>query len=113
MTQYSIQLDHIEKYYGSYLALQISSLNIPEGIHWIQGVNGSGKTTLLKILAGLLPFKGDIVIDGNISIKKNPIAYRRFVNYAEAEPLFPSFLTGTDLINLFIKTKRGNQQQEE
>ena len=106
-----ISLNSVEKYYGRYLALKISSLNIPNGIHWIQGVNGSGKTTLLKILAGLLPFSGDVLLEENISIKKNPIAYRRLVNYAEAEPLFPSFLTGTDLLNLFIKTKQGDKQQ--
>jgi len=109
----AIRLTNVEKYYGSYLALKISSLSIAQGIHWIQGVNGSGKTTLLKILAGLLPFKGDVVLAENISIKKNPIAYRRLVNYAEAEPLFPSFLSGTDLLNLFMKTKHGNKQQSE
>jgi ABC-2 type transport system ATP-binding protein len=109
----SLLLTNITKYYGSYLALQIPSFNISYGIHWLRGANGSGKTTLLKILAGLLPFEGDIVIQDGISIKKNPIPYRRFVNYAEAEPLYPSFLTGTDLLKLFVKTKGAEMQQAD
>ena len=34
---------------------------------------------------------------------------RRAVNYAEAEPLFPSFLTGRDLLALYVNTKGGNK----
>jgi ABC-2 type transport system ATP-binding protein len=109
----SLLLTSISKYYGSYLALQIPSLNLSPGIHWLRGANGSGKTTLLKILAGLLPFEGDILIQESISIKKNPIPYRRFVNYAEAEPLYPSFLTGTDLLRLFVKTKGAEMNQAD
>jgi ABC-2 type transport system ATP-binding protein len=109
----ALQLINITKYYGSYLAMQVPSLTISPGIHWLRGANGSGKTTLLKILAGLLPFEGDIVIQESISIKKNPIPYRRVVNYAEAEPLYPSFLTGTDLVKLFVKTKDAEMQQAD
>ncbi|MBA3648121.1 MAG: ABC transporter ATP-binding protein [Chitinophagales bacterium] len=108
-----LQIVNVKKFYGSYLALQVSSLTISDGIHWLQGINGSGKTTFLKIIAGLLPFSGDIFIRDTISIKKKPVAYRRLVNYAEAEPLYPSFLSGTDLINLFVKAKQGTHQQAD
>jgi ABC-2 type transport system ATP-binding protein len=40
-----------------------------------------------------------------IDLRQNRIEYCRRVNYAEAEPLFPSFLSGYDLIHLFQKTK--------
>ena len=106
-----LHLRNIRKYYGSYTALQIPSLDISAGIHWLQGVNGSGKTTLLKVLAGLLPFEGDVFLSENVSLKKNPVMYRRLVNYAEAEPVYPSFLTGKDLVKLFVRTKNGNWQQ--
>ncbi len=104
-----LQLLHIKKQYGATIILSIPSLSFEQGIYWIKGGNGSGKTTLLKMLAGLLPFEGIIKLD-EFDIKKKPIDYRKYVNYAEAEPLFPSFLTGEELILLFQKAKQANSQ---
>jgi len=36
------------------------------------------------------------------------MAYTRIVNYAEAEPLYPPFLTGKELIDFYKATKAGN-----
>jgi ABC-2 type transport system ATP-binding protein len=94
-----------KKFYGNYPALTIADFNIEPGIYWIKGVNGSGKSTLLKSIAGILAFNGDIVLDGGISIKKQPVNYRKLVNFAEAEPLFPEFLTGKEMVNLFASAK--------
>jgi ABC-2 type transport system ATP-binding protein len=85
--------------------LSIPDLTIPSGIHWIKGANGSGKSTLLKSMAGILPFRGDILLENNISLKNSPIPYRRLVNFAEAEPLYPEFLTGEEMIRLFMDAK--------
>ncbi len=100
-----LEIANIKKEYSGQLILSIPHLKFTDGIYWIKGGNGSGKTTLLKIMAGLLPFEGTILLNTSTDIKKNPIDYRKYVNYAEAEPLFPSFLTGYDLIHLFEKTK--------
>ncbi len=102
-----------EKFYGNYPALKIEDLNINPGIYWIKGVNGSGKSTLLKSIAGILAFNGDIILDGSISIKKQPVAYRKLVNFAEAEPLFPEFLTGNEMISLFTSAKSAPVGQEQ
>jgi ABC-2 type transport system ATP-binding protein len=101
-----------KKSYGNYPALQIPDLKLDNGIYWIKGVNGSGKSTLLKSIAGILAFNGDIVLDGNISIKKQPVDFRKLVNFAEAEPLFPEFLTGTEMIRLFADAKDAPKGQE-
>ena len=37
--------------------------------------------------------------------------YRRIVNYSEAEPLYPDFLTGRDLINFYAETKKATAEQ--
>lgn len=99
-----LQFEKTEKYYGNHLALSVPALELPEGLHWLQGENGSGKTTLLKMIAGLHPFKGDILRDG-ISIKKQRNKFLSAVNYGEAEPLYPSFLTAKDLLELYCYTK--------
>jgi len=101
------------KNYGSFNALNIHDLNIPDGAHWIKGENGSGKTTLFKSLAGLLPFEGDVILNNNISAKRNPVHYRRLVNYSEAEPIYPTFVTAKDLIRFVGKAKGASRTQQD
>ena len=104
---------NFKKSFGSFTVLQIEDLHVEPGVYWIKGTNGSGKTTLLKATAGIIDFKGDVVIDGRISIKTAPLAYRRLVNFAEAEPLFPDFISGTEMIQMFSYTKGGSAEQAE
>ncbi len=103
-----LQFENIKKYYGSFLALEIPYLSINKGLWWVQGENGSGKTTFLKMIAGLHPFTGDIILNKKFSLKKQRQQYIKSVNYAEAEPLYPSFLTAEDLVKLYCYTKQGN-----
>ncbi len=108
-----IQLQNIHKSFNGHEVVSISAFAFEKQIYWLKGINGSGKTTLMKIIAGLLPFEGDVVIDGKISLKKNRGNYLRLVNYAEAEPLYPSFLTGHDLLQFYRRTKGGNKAQSD
>jgi len=98
-------LKNYSKEYNGKLVLKAESLQIPEGLIWIRGVNGSGKSTLLKSIAGIIPFQGDIRLNG-ISLKKDPLAIRRKITYAEAEPFYPEMLTGREIIE-FVASVRG------
>lgn len=100
-----IAFNQVEKYYGDVLALRIPQLSLEAGIYWVQGANGAGKTTCLKMIAGLLPFKGQVLLNDSVDSSKQPVAYRKKVNYAVAEPLYPEFLTGRELIALYQRTK--------
>ena len=102
-----LQFEQTEKYYGNHLALQIPSLQLENGLYWLKGENGSGKTTMMKMIAGLHPFKGDILLDG-ISFKKQRNNFLGCVNYGEAEPIYPSFLTAQDLVELYCTTKKSD-----
>ncbi|MEO7768575.1 MAG: ATP-binding cassette domain-containing protein [Ferruginibacter sp.] len=86
--------------------LRVNSFEIGKGIYWIKGENGSGKTTLLKSIAGMIPFEGSINVDG-LDIHKNRKIYSSIVNYAEAEPRYPIFLTGKELIDFYKASKGG------
>ena len=108
-----LQLTNFRKAYHGHLVLQIPELVIPGGIHWIQGSNGSGKTTLFRSIAGMLPFDGEIVLDGQYEITKQPIEYRLRINYGEAEPTYPDFLTANDLIQFVGKAKKAPASQIE
>lgn len=100
------------KKYQETTILDIQELSLNEGIYWLKGANGSGKSTLLKSLAGILHFEGDVLLNKLISVKKHKRDYRRLVNFAEAEPIFPEFLTGKELIDMFAEAKGGTKQQK-
>lgn len=106
-----LQISNYKKYYNGILALDIPQLGFKEGIHWIKGKNGSGKTTLFKTLAGLAPFEGEIILNKQIHLRTHPLPYRMLVNYGEAEPVYPPFLTARDLIRFVAKTKKAPEQQ--
>ncbi|AHF15168.1 ABC transporter ATP-binding protein [Niabella soli] len=99
-----IAISGLIKKYNQQLILDIPSCNLEKGIYWIKGANGSGKTTFLKILAGMIPFEGAITINA-IPQKQDPVTYRKQLSWAAAEPLYPDFLTGTDLIRLYQRIK--------
>lgn len=105
-----ISLQGIEKYYGQKPVLSIPELKLEKGIYWIKGENGSGKTTLLKIIAGLVPFNGEVFIN-NTSLKKQPAGYRKLVSYSEAEPLYPSFITGSNLLYFYRDIRKAPIEQ--
>ncbi|MFN8352822.1 MAG: ABC transporter ATP-binding protein [Spirosomataceae bacterium] len=109
----ALSIQNFQKAYHGHLILQIPSLEIPAGIHWIQGSNGSGKTTFFRSLAGMLPFEGSILLDDTYEINTQPVAYRLRINYGEAEPLYPDFLTAHDLIQFVGKAKQASTQQIE
>jgi ABC-2 type transport system ATP-binding protein len=99
-----LELVNYQKSFGSREVLNIPYLKLQKGTYWLKGENGVGKSTLLKSIAGISGFKGSILLNGCDSAK-SPVQYRKAVNYGEAEPLFPDFLTGSDLVQLFSETK--------
>jgi ABC-2 type transport system ATP-binding protein len=108
-----LQITNFSKTYQGRAVLRIESFAFAPGTYWVQGANGSGKSTLLQAIAGVTPFEGDIQLAGQLSVKKQAVAYRRLVNFAEAEPVFPEFLTGRELIRLFRVAKNGPPNQED
>ena len=102
----------LKKEYGSQLILHIPNLAFDSGLFWLKGANGSGKSTLLKIIAGMIPFVGEVEIN-SVNLRKQPREYRRLVNYVEAEPLYPPFLTGLDLISFFSSTRKTKKEDAD
>jgi ABC-2 type transport system ATP-binding protein len=106
-----LEIRHYKKHYNGILILDIPHLVFPAGIHWIKGKNGSGKTTLFKTMAGLAPFEGTIELETQTDLRKNAVPYRMRVNYGEAEPVYPGFLTAKDLIHFVSAAKKAPAQQ--
>lgn len=108
-----LNFERFKKLYAGHLVLEIDKMTIDSGIYWLKGANGSGKSTLLKAIAGLLSFEGQISLAPGTELKKQSVAYRKVVNFAEAEPVFPEFLTGQEMIRMFVSTKAGQPGQEQ
>ena len=113
-----LQFRSFHKRYGAKLILDIPDLYLRTGLYWLQGPNGSGKTTLLRILAGILPFGGDVSLNSPnqanpVSLRQSPTPYRRLIAWADAEPQYPGFLTGYELLDFYRNILRPETAQVE
>ncbi len=61
------------------------------GIFFIIGKNGSGKSTLLRALAGLIPFEGEIKINGKPIGEYSRKQLARIIGYVWQNPLYGFF----------------------
>lgn len=107
-----LHLHNFQKSYGERPILTIPDWHLPSGIHWLKGPNGAGKTTLFRSIAGMLPHEGSVKLD-ELDSRQDVVAYRLKVNYAEAEPTFPPFLTAHELISWVADAKRAPAGQAE
>jgi ABC-2 type transport system ATP-binding protein len=108
-----LRLKNFCKSYGGKSVLDIPSFFFPSGIHWIKGRNGSGKTTFFKSIAGIIPSEGEILLSQKYEIRRNPVEYRLRVNYSEAEPIFPAFLSGREILDFIASAKQASNSEKE
>ncbi len=60
-----LRLEGVEVYIGGRLASGPATLSLGDGeILMLVGPNGAGKTSLLKAIAGLLPYRGRMAVEG-------------------------------------------------
>ena len=108
-----LHIKNLRKKYGEKVILDIEHLQIAKGINHLKGINGSGKTTFSKIVAGLIPFEGEITLLEQFCPVKTKVDYRMHVNYADSEPNYPDFLTANDLISFIGKAKRATNNEQK
>jgi ABC-2 type transport system ATP-binding protein len=106
-----LQFENYRKQYGKTEIISIPKLTLNAGVYWLKGENGAGKSTLMRSIAGLIPYEGDIIANGS-NIRTDRRNYTLSVNQAEAEPLYPDFLTGLDLISFYQQTKGQNKSPD-
>ncbi len=96
-----IEIQDLEKSYGSVQALKSLTLKIPEGsLFGLLGPNGAGKSTTLRILCTLLdPDSGEVSVGGENALK-NPRSVRNKIGYVAQEVAIDKILTGRELLQL-------------
>lgn len=104
----NLTLTDISKRYGSHTVLEFDEWKIDSGVYWLKGGNGTGKTTLFRIISGQTPFDGTVLLN-DIDLKKQANNFRSKISYAEAEPQYPLFITGKELLNFYKEVRKVNQ----
>jgi ABC-2 type transport system ATP-binding protein len=105
-----LSLTNIIKRYGSHEVLDFSEWNVNKGIHWLKGGNGTGKSTLFRIISGQIPFKGEVQLNG-VNLRTEPVKFRSKISFAEAEPQYPLFIKGKELIDFYTETRKADRKQ--
>lgn len=100
----NLTLKNIHKQYGLHTVLQFDEFHLTTGIYWLKGGNGTGKSTLFRIISGLTTFDGIVKLN-NIELKKDPVQFRSKISYSEAEPQYPLFITGRELLNFYQEVR--------
>lgn len=93
-----LKLTNVTKAYGSLIAVDNVSLEIPAGQIWaLSGPNGAGKTTLLKIIAGILQPDQGVFSLQDIS----PAERKKVVRYVPQKAGLYSNLTVLETLQFF------------
>ena len=86
-----IEVEHLNKVYGSTSAIEDVTFNVEEGeILGFLGPNGAGKTTTMRILTGYLPATSGTARIAGFDVHENSLAVRQKIGYLpETPPLYP------------------------
>ena len=96
----AIVIENLNRYYGSFLALDNLSLKIKENEDVaLLGPNGAGKTTAIKILCGLLrPSSGTAYIEGINVVEERELALSKVGAIVETPEFYP-YLTPEETLS--------------
>lgn len=77
------------------------------------GGNGAGKTSLFSILTGMIrPDRGALEMNGQ-PVKNQSMAYRKSFSYMPDRMLFPSYLTGLEVLYFYGTMIDSNEEEVE
>ena len=76
----AIEVDHIVKKYGDFIAVDDVSFSVKEGeIFGLLGPNGAGKSTLIRMMTTLIPITAGKARIAGHDVEKEPNAARRLI----------------------------------
>jgi Cu-processing system ATP-binding protein len=102
-----IQVEHLTKRYGKFLAVNDVSFRVHEGeVFAFLGPNGSGKTTTMKTIVGLnVPSAGRVLING-LDVREQPKAARQLLSYLPQRVVFPENLTAREVMRFYDRVRK-------
>lgn len=96
-----VEFADLSVHYAEATALAGVSHAVERG-QWLAliGANGAGKTSLLKALARLVPYEGEVRIEGRATANMAHREFARFVAYVPQKPEFPPEMRAVDYVAL-------------
>ncbi len=105
----AVELAHVSRLYGSFVALRDITLAVPPGSSIVLlGENGAGKSTLLKIVAGLVtPTLGAVTV-----FREAPAEVRHRIAYMSHASMLYDELTGLENLRYFADLQRASSDSD-
>ena len=95
-----LKIENLTKKYGDKVAVNNLSLEINKGeIYGFIGHNGAGKTTTLKCVVGISDFDEGKITLNSVSVKENPVEYKKKIAYIPDNPDLYEYMTGIKFLN--------------
>lgn len=97
----SLSFDHLSIFYGKREAIAAFTDTVRPG-EWLCliGPNGAGKSSVLRAVAGLVPYGGEIVVDGSSLSLRTARRRAELVAYVPQAPQLPDDMTGREYVLL-------------
>lgn len=112
MTEYVIDIKHLQKYYGKHMGVRDVSLSVKKGeIFGFLGSNGAGKSTTIRCLLGLIrASKGEMTLFGGKY--KTLTENLKHIGYIPSEAVFYLNMKVKDVILFAAKSRKKDCSQE-
>lgn len=106
MTEYVIDIKHLQKYYGKHMGVRDVSLSVKKGeIFGFLGSNGAGKSTTIRCLLGLIrASKGEMTLFGGKY--KTLTENLKHIGYIPSEAVFYPNMKVKDVILFAAKSRK-------
>ena len=97
----SISFECLNVRYGGEQAVYALTDQVRPG-EWLCliGPNGAGKSSVLRAVAGLVPYRGTILVDGTPLAARSPRRRAALVAYVPQSPMMPDDMTGFEYVLL-------------
>ncbi len=109
-----MQVTNLTKKYGQFTALSDVNITVEPGeVYGFIGPNGAGKTTTIRVLLGILKAtSGGATIFGK-DVWKDAVEIHKNVAYVPGDVNLWSNLTGGEVIDLFVRLRKGNNRSRK
>jgi ABC-2 type transport system ATP-binding protein len=96
-----VAVAEVSKSFGAKTALRNVSFSVPSGqICGLLGPNGAGKTTLFRLLMGILKASSGRLLIDSLDAFEDRVAAKRLIGFLPDEPVFYSYLSGREVLEL-------------
>src|ERR1700738_1426763 len=96
---------HVQRRFGSVLALSDVSFELEKGVTGLLGANGSGKTTLISLMLGVLrPDGGKLEVLG-MALRRAGWRLRQRIGDAPEDDRFPPDVKANELVRHFAEMR--------